>query len=71
MRGRESNPDRGPKVLEGEMKFDKGYTSDDEHVNPKTSFGTTQRGNSYTEMQNKITRSDDAKLVRGKNTRIQ
>jgi Ni/Co efflux regulator RcnB len=69
--GRESNPDRGPPMQEGEIKFDKGYVSNDEHFDPGMSYGNHQRGNQYMAMQNKVCRSDNEKLERSKFTKIQ
>lgn len=68
--GKNTNPDRGPPMGGGEMKFDKGYVSDDEHFDPSTSYGNHQRGNQYMSMQNQVCRADSQKLERSKFSKI-
>ncbi len=64
---RKGDPDRGPKMIEGVIPFDKGYTSDNETFSPKDSFPADQeRGNAYFEMRNAAYRKDSAKLERSK-----
>lgn len=65
------NPDKGPQMQEGAHHFDKGYTSDDEHFNPKGVYPDDhQRGNDYMKTQNEIAHRDSKKLNRGKFTKI-
>lgn len=58
-----SDPDRGPKMIEGEHHYDKGYTSDHDHFSPKSEYpGDKERGNRYMEHQNEIVRKDSKKM---------
>jgi len=64
---KKGDPDRGPKMSEGAIPFDKGYTSDDETFNPSVAFPNDQeRGNAYFEMRNACAKKDGAKLQRSK-----
>lgn len=66
-----ANPDKGPRMSEGEIRFDKGYTSDDEYFSPGGVYpGEKERGNRYMELQNEIVRKDSGKLKRGHFTKI-
>jgi hypothetical protein len=66
-----SNPDRGPKMMEGEHHFDKGYESDNETFAPQNVYpGDMQRGNAYFELQNKIVHKDSKKLNSNKFSKI-
>lgn len=66
-----SNPDRGPKMIEGAHHFDKGYESDHEHFSPSKEFpGDEERGNAYMKHQNEIVGRDSKKLRREKFTKI-
>lgn len=63
------NPDKGPQMHTGEIRFDKGYVSDDEYFSPRGVYpGDAQRGNQYMPMQNEIARKDSAKLNRSRTT---
>lgn len=62
-----ANPDRGPRMIEGAHKFDKGYESDEETFAPRMAFPDDhERGNDYFEMRNKALREDSKKLERSK-----
>lgn len=66
-----SNPDHGPKMIEGAHHFDKGYESDHEHFSPKYEFPHDhERGNKYMNHQNEIVKKDSKKLAREKFTKI-
>ncbi len=71
MKGKSANPDKGPQMHTGEIKFDKGYTSDDEHFSPHGVYpGDKQRGNRYMDLQNEAVRKDSAKLKRDEFSKI-
>lgn len=71
MRQPGGNPDKGPKMSEGKIAFDKGYKSDNELFSPKGVYpGSTERGNDYFTLQNKAVRSDSKKLERSKFSKI-
>lgn len=58
-----SNPDRGPKIMEGEHHWDKGYTPDNSDFSPSGAYpGDKERGNDYMANQNKIVNRDSKKL---------
>jgi len=63
-----SNPDKGPPMLEGAHKFDKGYDSDDEVFQPtKNMFpDNDMRGNEYMKDNNEWQKKDAVKLGRSK-----
>lgn len=63
-----SNPDKGPKMIEGAHHFDKGYDSDDDMVVPtKHMFpDNDMRGNSYMKLNNEWQKKDAGKLGRSK-----
>jgi hypothetical protein len=62
-----TNPDRGPKMIEGAHKFDKGYESDDDTFQPtKNMFPSGQRGNEYMKLNNEWQKKDAGKLARQK-----
>ena len=43
---KKGDPDRGPKMIEGAIPFDKGYQSDNETFSPSEAFPADQeRGN--------------------------
>ena len=70
-RMRDSDPDKGPPMLEGTHHWDKGYDSDEEHFSPRGEFPDDhERGNRYMSMQNEIVSRDSKKLTRGKFTKI-
>lgn len=62
-----SDPDRGPKMMEGEQPFDKGYESDHATFSNEKNFpGDSERGNKYFAMRNEARSKDSAKLKRSK-----
>lgn len=66
-----SNPDKGPRMMEGAHHFDKGYISDNDYFAPKNEYpGDHERGNHYMQMQNEIVARDSKKLRRDKFTKI-
>jgi len=66
-----SNPDKGPRMIEGAHHFDKGYDSDDEMINRKGEFpGQSERGNEYMKMRKEIDARDSKKLYRDKFSKI-
>ncbi len=68
---KQSNPDRGPPMLEGAHHWDKGYTSDEEYFSPRGVYPDDHmRGNSYMKMQNEIAHRDSKKLNREKFSKI-
>jgi hypothetical protein len=65
------NPDRGPPIMEGAHKFDKGYESDSETFSPRGEYpGDKERGNAYFKLQNEAVMRDSKKLKRSKFTKI-
>lgn len=68
---KKSNPDHGPKMIEGAHHFDKGYDSDSEVFDRSKSYpGNHQRGNEYVDLNKEIISKDSAKLRRGHFTKI-
>lgn len=66
-----SDPDRGPKMIEGAHKFDKGYESDEDYFSPRGVYPDDhERGNKYMMKQNEIVHRDSKKLNSGKFTKI-
>lgn len=66
-----SNPDKGPKMIEGAHSFDKGYESDDEMINPtRGMFPNEMRGNEYMKLNNDWQKKDAGKLGRSKFTKV-
>lgn len=66
-----SNPDRGPRMIESAHYFDKGYESDNEYFSPRNEFpGNEERGNAYMKHQNEIVGRDSKKLRREKFSKI-
>jgi len=66
-----SNPDKGPRMIEGAHHFDKGYDSDDEVLQRKSDFpGQSERGNEYMKMRHEIDARDSAKLKKDKFSKI-
>ena len=59
---KKGNPDKGPRMIEGEQKFDKGYVSDNENIGPGYLMGDHMRGNEYMEHQNTIASRDAKRL---------
>jgi len=65
------DPDKGPPMNEGEIRFDKGYKSDDEHFSPHGLYpGEHERGNHYMHLQNEAVERDSKKLKRSHFTKI-
>jgi hypothetical protein len=65
------NPDRGPKMMEGEHTWNKGYVSDEEHFSPESkSNDDDYRGNMYMDLQNEAVRRDTSKIDRSKFSKI-
>lgn len=68
---RESDPDKGPAMIEGAHKFDKGYESDEDYFSPRGVYPHDhERGNKYMMKQNEIVQRDSKKLTSGKFTKI-
>jgi hypothetical protein len=69
-----SNPDKGPKMVEGAHSFDKGYESDADVFKRKESYpghsGMGERGNEYVKNNREIVSRDSAKLKRSHFTKI-
>jgi Golgi nucleoside diphosphatase len=67
-----SNPDKGPKMIEGAHKFDKGYESDNETFAPTQNMypGAKERGNEYMKLNNEWQKKDAGKLSRQKFSKI-
>lgn len=66
-----SNPDKGPRMIEGEHSWNKGYESDNETFAPQNVYpGDMQRGNQYFDLQNKIVHRDSKKLNSNKFSKI-
>lgn len=66
-----SDPDKGPPMMEGPHYFDKGYESDSEKFSPDAdSSDDNYRGNGYFKLQNEIVGRDDKKLKRSKFSKI-
>jgi hypothetical protein len=69
-----SNPDRGPKMIEGAHHFDKGYESDSDVFLRKETYpghsGHGERGNEYVKHNREIISRDSAKLKRSHFTKI-
>lgn len=67
-----SNPDKGPAMLEGAHHFDKGYDSDDERVDPTHNMfpANHERGNEYNKLNNEWQKKDAMKLGRSKFSKI-
>jgi hypothetical protein len=66
-----SDPDKGPPMMEGAHKFDKGYESDEEYFSPRGVYPDDhERGNKYMMKQNEIVHRDSKKLNNGKFTKI-
>jgi hypothetical protein len=65
------NPDRGPPMMWGEHKFDKGYESDADVFARSSSYpGDEQRGNEYVQMNREIIHRDTKALNRDKFSKI-
>lgn len=65
------NPDRGPPMMWGEHKFDKGYESDADVFARGSSFpDDEQRGNEYVSMNKEIIHRDSKALRRDKFSKI-
>jgi hypothetical protein len=65
------NPDRGPPMMFGEHKFDKGYESDADVFARSSSFpDDEQRGNEYVKMNREIIHRDTKALKRDKFSKI-
>lgn len=64
-----SNPDRGPRMIEGAHHWDKGYVSDDE-MTGGTYPEAHMRGNEYLHLQDTIRKRDRSKLERSKRHKI-
>jgi hypothetical protein len=66
-----SDPDKGPQMIEGAHKFDRGYESDEDHFSPRGAYPDDhERGNRYMDLQNEIVHRDSKKLNSGKFTKI-
>ena len=66
-----TNPDKGPRMIEGMHHFDKGYESDgDVFGDDKVFPHDHQRGNEYVRLNREISSRDNKKLTRGKFTKI-
>lgn len=65
-----SDPDKGPRMIEGAHSFDKGYESDSSHFSPAKFPGDEERGNRYMNMQNEAVSKDSAKVKRSKFSKI-
>jgi hypothetical protein len=66
-----TNPDRGPPMMWGEHKFDKGYESDADVFARKESYpDDEQRGNEYVKANREIIKRDSAALKRDKFSKI-
>ena len=65
-----SNPDRGPKIVEGAHHFDKGYESDQEVISAGEFPDGDYRGNKYPQLQKEIRSKDEAKLKRSKFSKV-
>jgi len=66
-----ANPDRGPPMMFGEHKFDKGYESDADVFARGESFpADMQRGNEYVSMNREIVKRDSKALARDKFSKI-
>lgn len=70
----DGDPDRGPPMLEGAHHFDKGYMSDEKEFSPLAGSNHDthdhQRGNHYMKLQNDAVHRDDAKIRKGKFSKI-
>jgi hypothetical protein len=65
------NPDRGPPMMFGGHKFDKGYESDaDVFARGESYPGDMQRGNEYVSMNREIIKRDSKALSRDKFSKI-
>jgi hypothetical protein len=68
---KKTNPDKGPKMIEGAHHFDKGYESDgDVFGDDKVFPHDHQRGNEYVRLNREISSRDSKKLTRGKFSKI-
>jgi len=66
-----ANPDRGPPMMFGEHKFDKGYESDADVFARGSSYpDDEQRGNEYVSMNREIIHRDSKALERDKFSKI-
>jgi hypothetical protein len=71
MKTMHSNPDRGPPMMWGEHKFDKGYESDADVFARSESYpGDEQRGNEYVSMNREIVKRDSKALKRDRFSKI-
>ena len=72
MKGKSNDPDKGPRMIEGEHSWNKGYVSDEERSGlGGEQYGESgQRGNRYLDLQNEIIRKDNKKTRNGKFTKI-
>jgi hypothetical protein len=64
-----SDPDKGPRMMEGAHHWNKGYQSDNEMTGgafPEKHM----RGNRYLHLQNEISREDATKIERSKRHKI-
>jgi hypothetical protein len=69
---KKSNPDKGPAMIEGAHKFDKGYDSDNEVFQPTNKMfpDNEHRGNEYMKLNNEWQKKDAGKLGRSKFSKI-
>ncbi len=68
---KKNSPDVGPKMIEGEQTFDKGYESDSPYFSPPRSFSDNNyRGNDYMPLQNEIVSRDVKKIKSSKFSKI-
>ena len=65
-----ANPDTGPKMVEGEHHYDKGYASDNSLTDAGDFPDNDHRGNAYMKMREQINSRDSAKLKRSKFSKI-
>lgn len=64
-----SDPDHGPKMIEGAHHWDKGYMSDDE-MSDGAYPERHMRGNHYLDLQDTIQRRDRTKIEHSKRHKI-